>query len=102
MTKQELLGKIKADEFLHETHSFSDAVYILGDYMVSGNFVNGLRTVDHRDLLEDDCTWQELLHYGTVLVPEMHTAIGQKHKDLCRKYGYRMLPVGKKNHIVGC
>ena len=43
MTKQELLGKIKADEFLHETHSFSDAVYILGDYVKNHrlNFQSG-------------------------------------------------------------
>lgn len=69
--------------------------------MVSGNFDHGYRTVDHADLLQEDCTYEELLHFGTVLVPENGTAIGQKHKSMCRRYGYKMLPVKKNNHIMG-
>lgn len=101
MTKHELLESIKQDEFLERTTNFYEAIYIIGNYMVSGNFDYGLRTVDHSELLYGDCTWEELIHYGTILVPETMTAIGQKHKNTCKKYGYKMLPCKKNNHIMG-
>lgn len=101
MKKQDLLREIKEDKFLKRTDNFYEAIYIIGDYMVSGNLDYGLRTVDHGDLLHGDCTWEELLHYGTILVPEHRKAIGRKHEKLCRMYGYEMLPVHSKNHIMG-
>lgn len=101
MKKKDLLREIKEDEFLKRTDNFYEAVYIIDDYMVSGNFDCWFRTVDHRDLLHGDCIWEELLHYGTILVPECRTAIGTKHRSICRMYGYKMLPVHHRNHIMG-
>lgn len=101
MTKEELFEAIKEDEFLSFTRDFTEAIYVIYGRYVSGGFQNGYRTVDHKDLLQGDCTWEELLHYGTVLVPEEQTAIGTKCKQTCKMYGYKCLPVHKNNHIMG-
>ena len=101
MTKDELFELIKKDENLSFTKDFYEAIYIIKGKMVSGNFDHGLRTVDHAELLQEDCTWEELLHFGTVLVPETQTAIGQKVKRLCQVHGYKCLPVKRGNHIMG-
>lgn len=101
MKKQKILKEIEEDEFLNFTDNFFEAIYVIDNKMVSGNFDSVGRTVDHKELLHGDCTWNELLHYGTVLVPECQTAIGTKEKKLCKMYGYKMLPVHKNNHIMG-
>lgn len=101
MKKNELFEAIKNDENLSFTNNFYEAIYIIKGKMVNGNFENYSRTVDHAELLQGDCTYEELLHYGTILVPETMTAIGQKAKRLCQKHGYKMLPVKRGNHIMG-
>ena len=87
MTKDELFQAIKEDENLSFTKDFLEAIYVIKGCYVSGNFQRYGRTVDHRDLLQGDCTWEELLHYGTILVPEEQTAIGTKCKETCKRYG---------------
>ena len=101
MTKDELFQAIKEDENLSFTKDFLEAIYVIKGCYVSGNFDRYGRTVDHADLLQGDCTWEELLHYGTILVPEEQTAIGTKCKETCKRYGYKMMPVHKNNHIMG-
>ena len=102
MKKKELIKLLEEDEFLRLTDDFSEAIYIIDNKMISGRSNDcGYRTVDHADLLVGNCTYDDLLHLGTVLVPETKSAIGKKHKILCHKYGYHMLPVKTGNHIMG-
>ena len=101
MTKDDLFQAIKEDENLCFTKDFLEAIYVIKGCYVSGNFQPYGRTVDHAELLQGDCTWEELLHYGTILVPENQTAIGTKCKRTCQMFGYKMLAVHKGNHIMG-
>lgn len=86
---------------LKTTKNFYEAIYIVGKTMISGEFEYGCRGIDHKELLFDGITWEELLHYGTILVPETCSAIGKKHYNTCKRNGYKCLPVKKGNHIMG-
>ena len=86
---------------LKTTNNFYEAIYIIGKTMISGEFDYGCRGIDHNELLVDEITWEELLHYGTILIPETMCAIGKKHYNICKNNGYKFLPVKKGNHIMG-
>lgn len=72
------------------------AIYAIDDIIVSGDFDMGMRGVDHNALLVDGIGWDELMEYGTIIVPENGTMIGDKHKNL----PYEILPLNN-NHING-
>lgn len=103
MNKQEYKQALLSCEDITITNDFYKAIYIIDDIMISGDFYQGYRTLDHNELLKacDNVTWENVLHWGTVLVPETNSAIGKKHKNICNEHGYKCLPVKSNNHIMG-
>lgn len=56
------------------TDNFQEAIFIIDDLMISGNFCDGIRGVDHNVLLNETFkTLEQISYYGTVLVPETGT-----------------------------
>lgn len=56
------------------TDNFNEAIFIIDDLMISGDFCDGIRGVDHNVLLNETFkTLEQISYYGIVLVPEIET-----------------------------
>lgn len=56
------------------TDNFNEAIYMIDDLMISGDFCGGIRGVDHNVLLNETFkTLEQISCYGVVLVPETET-----------------------------
>lgn len=56
------------------TDKFNEAIYIIDDVMISGDFCDGIRGVDHNVLLDETFkTLEQISYYGIILVPETET-----------------------------
>lgn len=70
-------------EYLHEllqtgeielTDNFKEAIFMIDDLMISGDFCDGIRGLDHNVLLDETFkTLEQISYYGIVLVPETET-----------------------------
>lgn len=78
----------------------TDCIYTIDDLSIYGDFEEGYRGVDHNILKFNDVTWEEILTYGVLIVPETKTYISDKPLALYDDLGYNQLPT-TKNHIVG-
>lgn len=77
-----------------------EIIYEIDDIKVYGGFEYGIRGVDHNVLIDDKITWEKLLEYGTVIVPETKSYISNtniKHYD---DMDYNRLSLDN-NHIMG-
>lgn len=53
------------------TDNFNEAIFMIDDLMISGDFCDGIRGADHNILLNENFkTLEQISHYGIVLVPE--------------------------------
>lgn len=56
------------------TDNFQEAIFMIDDLMISGDFCDGIRGVDHNVLLNETFkTLEQISYYGIVLVPETET-----------------------------
>ncbi|HHJ7970164.1 TPA: hypothetical protein ACQNF5_000759, partial [Streptococcus pyogenes] len=60
----------------------------------------GIRGYDHNELLLDNVTWEDILNWGTIIVPETKSYISNIHLAELDDLGYQMLPLNN-NHIMG-
>lgn len=97
--KQELLELREDDEALAygEEH---EIIYLIDDIVIYGGFEGGMRGIDHNILLSNDVSWEDILQWGTVVVPETESYIGDSKVSRFEKIGYERLPLNR-NHIVG-
>ena len=82
------------------TTNLYETIYIIDDLYISGEFDCGSRGLDHNNLIGNGVTWDDLLLYGTVIVPETETYISDDQIDELDSIGYTRLPLND-NHIVG-
>lgn len=76
-------------------------IYKIGDLNVYGQFDEyGTRGVDHNILKFDDVNWEDILQFGTVVVPETRTYISDHSIEEFDNLGYERLPTNN-NHIAG-
>lgn len=77
-----------------------EIIYKLDDLNVYGGFEYGSRGVDHNILLFNGVEWEDVLEWGTLVVPENTCYISEDPVELFDALGYDRLPLND-NHIVG-
>lgn len=56
------------------TNNFQEAIFMIDDFMISGDFCDGILGADHNVLLNENFkTLEQISYYGIVLVPETKT-----------------------------
>lgn len=56
------------------TDNFNEAIFMIDDILISGDFCDGIRGVDHNVLLNETFkTLEQISYYGIILVPETET-----------------------------
>lgn len=76
-----------------------EIIYIIDDLIIYGDFYSGSRSADHAVLLFDDMTWEDLINWGTVVVPENKTYISNQINIELNSNGFSNLPIDD-NHII--
>lgn len=97
--KKELLELIEDDEAL-ATGTEEEIIYTIDGIVVYGGFDLGMRGIDHNILLFDNVSWEDILVWGTVVVPETESYIGDSTNERFERLGYKRMPLNR-NHIVG-
>ena len=94
MIKNEIL------EYFSTTNNISEAIYIIDNIYIDGEFDYGCRGLDHNALLGDGYGWDDILEFGVVIVPETQTYISDTSVIDLDDLGYERLPLND-NHVVG-
>jgi len=76
-----------------------EIIYKIDDLKVYGGFEMGVRGVDHNILIDNETSWEDIIEYGTVVVPENKTYISNKSIKEFKDLGYSNLPTNN-NHII--
>lgn len=103
--KKELLDLI-SDEELTVTDNIEQSIYIIDDIKIDGwegyYEPNSPRGLDHKSLISliDNTSWEEVLNFGTVVVPETKSYISDTNNIELSNLGYSRLSLNN-NHIVG-
>lgn len=113
---QFLEEEIKENEEMQHDGEIGHAIYIMGGLIVGGGFCGGIRGNDHHCLLMKDyrdnsqfitvkgeryaITWEDVLSWGTVIVPEMESYISNTRVADLEAIGFTRLPLGE-NHLTG-
>ncbi|MCF1585711.1 hypothetical protein LQF60_09045 [Tetragenococcus koreensis] len=103
MNKEEYKNEIKEliendDELAYG--SDKEVIYEIDGLKVYGGFYNGIRGVDHNILSNNEVKWKDILQWGTLVVPEFQTYIGDFPILKYEKMGYRRADLDN-NHIMG-
>ena len=113
---QFLEEEIKENEEMKHDGEIGHAIYIMGGLIVGGGFRGGIRGTEHGCLLVTDyrdgnnyitvkgeryaITWEDVLSWGTVIVPETDSYISNTSVADLEAIGFARLPLGE-NHIMG-
>lgn len=79
---------------LQITTNLNECIYIIEDLYISGDFCDGIRGVDHNVLLFEGINWDQVIRYGTILVPETKTYINNNSNLLLNELGYTQILEG--------
>ena len=97
--KQRLNELLEEDETL--THGSPDEIlYMIDNMVIFGGYELGNRSVDHNILEFDDVSWEEILDWGILAVPETKTYISDTMVPFLEELDYKRLPKNE-NHILG-
>ena len=97
--KQRLNELLEEDETL--THGSPDEIlYMIDNMVIFGGNELGNRSVDHNILEFDDVSWEEILDWGILAVPETKTYISDTMVPFFEELDYKRLPKNE-NHILG-
>ena len=77
---------------ISETQNLNEAIYLIDDIKISGDFDYGVRGLDHNVLLLDDQNWVDILQWGTIIVPETSSYISDKSISELEEIGYHAVP----------
>lgn len=84
---------------ISETDDLNETIYIIDDLKISGDFDVGVRGLDHNSLIFDKQTWEDILTWGTVVVPETQSYISDKPIQELETHGFHSVPLNN-NHII--
>ncbi len=87
------------DGEINVTDNLNETIYIIDDLKISGDFMDGVRGVDHNVLLTENAEWKDILQWGTVIVPESKTYISDKPIQTLDDLGLDKVPLNN-NHII--
>lgn len=77
-----------------------EVIYQIDDLTIYGGFEKGVRGTDHRSLLFEGVSWENIMNWGTVVVPETQSYISDQLADQFEKLGFKNLPTND-NHLRG-
>ncbi|MEN4326453.1 hypothetical protein [Streptococcus pyogenes] len=97
---KQLKQLVLEDDNLANGNGLEEAIYLIDDIVIYGGFYQGIRGYDHNELLLDNVTWEDILNWGTIIVPEIKSYISNIHLAELDDLGYQMLPLNS-NHIMG-
>lgn len=97
--------KLDLQELLEEDESMAtgqpaEVIYSIDDLTIYGGFYSGIRSVDHRSLIFDYMSWENLIEWGVVVIPETNTYISDESVEKYQSLGFTNIPTGD-NHIIG-
>lgn len=103
MNKEEYIFKLK--ELLMEDDDLkygspNEIIYMIDGLKLYGGFDYGNRSIDHNILKFDDISWEQILNWGTLVVPETKSYISEDPVALFENMHYSRLPKDE-NHIAG-
>lgn len=88
-----LIKEAIEDGSLTETELVSEAIYIIDDIKISGDFDCGIRGTDHNVLNLEDQNWSDILRWGTLVVPETESYISNTPIYELEALGYINIPL---------
>ena len=77
-----------------------EVIYQIDDLTIYGGFEMGVRGTDHRSLLFEGVSWENIMNWGTVVVPETQSYISDHLVDQFESLGFKNLPTND-NHLRG-
>ena len=81
-------------------NGLEEAIYMIDDLIIYGGFCGGVRSIEHQALKHDDVSWEQIIEWGVLIVPETESYISEVKIDELDELGYERLPL-ESNHIVG-
>ncbi|WP_270287394.1 hypothetical protein [Enterococcus faecium] len=82
-----------------QQNHLEDTIYQIDDINISGEFDYGVRGADHEILMFDNYEWEDILKWGTVIVPETSSYISDNPIQELDDMGFNSLPLND-NHII--
>lgn len=83
------------------TNFMEDAIYIIDGIMIDGNYYNRIRYADHNEVKCVSVEWEQVIEWGTIVVPETKVVFGGTDAELIGEFfGFEVLDIDD-NHIMG-
>lgn len=95
--KKELIELLKENEELKNGNTLNEAIYIIDDIIVYGGFEYGYRGYDHNILLFKNISWDDIIRWGVLIVPETKYYFSNDKINKLSKLGYDNLPISEFN-----
>lgn len=104
MNDKRLHFKENLKELLEEDETMAignpdELIYQIDDLKVFGGYMDGMRGVDHNVLKFDDVEWEEIMTWGTLVVPEHQVYYSDTEIAEFESFGMQRQPL-LENHKV--
>lgn len=98
--KNHLKQLLNDDPYMATGTGDTELIYIIDEIKVYGGFEYGSRGIDHWSLFCEGMTWEEVIEYGVIAVPETKSYISNTNVELFENIGYTKIPIDN-NHFIG-
>ena len=95
--KKALIELLKENEDLKNGNSLYEAIYIIDNIVIYGGFEYGSRGYDHNILLFNGVSWDDVISWGILIVPETQYYFSDDKINKLSKLGYDNLPISEFN-----
>lgn len=101
MNKQEFIEELL--EIANEDPTFAEGkmdeiIYMIDDHVFFGGYEDGIRGIDHDTLKFANNSWENIIKWGTIVVPELKTYISDNEVTLLNNNGYNRVPTGESHY----
>lgn len=84
----------------------TESIYVIDDLWIGGGYFNGIRSIDHwvllnKELIDYGLTWQHILSWGIIIVPETNSYISDVTYTLLEDMYHFIRYPTNNNYIVG-
>lgn len=94
----EYLREVISEDPTMQNGRDEEIIYQIDDLNIYGGFEMGIRGVDHKNLLFEGTTWENIMNWGTVVIPEERTYVSDRTIDFFENLGFKNLPTNE-NHL---
>ena len=93
--KKALIELLEENEDLKDGNSLNEAIYIIDNIVIYGGFEYGSRGYDHNILLFKGVSWDDIINWGVLVVPETQYYFSDNKITKLSKLGYDNLPISE-------